>query len=139
MLKTYSELISIPDYADRLEYLLLYSQIGDPTFGQDRHVNQSFYSSYAWRKFRRDIVIRDHGCDLAHDDFPIPQGTKLLIHHINPITLEDLVRQTSKVMDPENVVCVAFMTHEAIHFANKDTILSRTPIERLPNDTIPWR
>lgn len=139
MLKTYSELISIPDYADRLEYLLLYSQIGDPTFGQDRHVNQTFYSSYKWQKFRRQIILRDQGCDLAHPDFPVSKGTKLLIHHINPISLEDLINDRPCLTDPENVVCVTFLTHQAIHFANKDIILQRTPIERLPNDTIPWR
>lgn len=139
MQKTYSELVSIQDYADRLEYLLLYSNIGDPTFGQDRHLNQEFYNSYKWQKFRRDIIVRDQGCDMAHVDFPILQGTKLLIHHINPITVNDILNRTQKLMDPENVVCVAFPTHQAIHFANKDLILLRTPIERSPNDTSPWR
>lgn len=139
MTKTYTEMISYQDYADRLEYLLLYSQIGDPTFGQDRYINQHFYNSYKWQKFRRQIILRDQGCDLAHPDFPISKGTKLLIHHINPITLEDLINERPCLTDPDNAVCVAFMTHQAIHFANKDMILSRNPIERQPNDTIPWR
>lgn len=138
-MKTYSELITFADYADRLEYLLLYSQVGDPTFGRDRALNQTFYSSPEWKRFRRQIIIRDHGCDLAHEDFPVAQSTKLLIHHINPITMEDIVHRSERLMDPENVVCVTFDTHQAIHFANKDLILMQNPIERMPNDTSPWR
>jgi hypothetical protein len=138
-MKTYSELIKLKDYADRLEYLLLYSQVGDPTFGRDRILNQTFYSSPEWKRFRRQIIIRDHGCDLAHEDFPVTQSTKLLIHHINPITIDDIQHRSARLMDPENVVCVTFETHQAIHFANKDLILMQNPIERIPNDTIPWR
>lgn len=138
-MKTYSELIALKDYADRLEYLLLYSQVGDPTFGRDRILNQTFYSSPEWKRFRRQMVIRDHGCDLAHEDFPVTHSTRLLIHHINPITVEDIQNRSERLMDPENVVCVTFETHQAIHFANKDLILLQNPIERTLNDTIPWR
>lgn len=138
-MKTYSELITLKDYADRLEYLLLYSQVGDPTFGRDRILNQTFYSSPEWKRFRRQIIIRDHGCDLAHEDFPVTHSTKLLIHHINPITMDDIQNRSTKLMDPDNVVCVTFETHQAIHFANKDLILMQKPIERTPHDTIPWR
>lgn len=138
-MKKYSELIELKDFADRLEYLLLYSQVGDPTFGRDRILNQTFYQSPEWRKFRRQIIIRDHGCDLAHEDFPVTNSTKLLIHHINPITMEDIQNRSTKLMDPENVVCVTFETHNAIHFANKDMILGQQHVERTPNDTIPWR
>lgn len=138
-MKTYSELITLKDYSDRLEYLLLYSQVGDPTFGRDRILNQTFYSSPEWKRFRRQIIIRDHGCDLAHEDFPVTHSTKLLIHHINPITMDDIQNRSTKLMDPDNVVCVTFETHQAIHFANKDLILMQKPIERTPHDTIPWR
>ena len=138
-MKTYSELIQFEDYADRLEYLLLYSQVGDPTFGRDRILNQTFYSSPEWKRFRRQIIIRDRGCDLAHEDFPVTHSTKLLIHHINPITMDDIQNRSAILMDPENVVCVTFETHQAIHFANKDLILLQKPIERTPNDTVPWR
>lgn len=138
-MKTYSELITLKDYADRLEYLLLYSQVGDPTFGRDRILNQTFYSSPEWKRFRRQIIIRDHGCDLAHEDFPVTHSTKLLIHHINPITMDDIQNRSTKLMDPDNVICVTFETHQAIHFANKDLILMQKPIERTPHDTIPWR
>lgn len=138
-MKTYSELIQLKDYADRLEYLLLYSQVGDQTFGRDRILNQTFYSSPEWKRFRRQIIIRDHGCDLAHEDFPVTHSTKLLIHHINPITMNDIQNRSPRLMDPENVVCVTFETHQAIHFANKDLILMQSPIERTPNDTSPWR
>lgn len=139
MTKSYSELIEIPEYADRLEYLMLYGHVGDPTFGRDRYINQIFYRSYEWQKFRRNIIVRDHGCDMAHEKFPILDGTKLLIHHINPITLEDIEKRSEKLINPENVVCVAFMTHQAIHFCSKDLILNMQPIVRTENDTCPWR
>lgn len=139
MIKTYEELITIPEYYDRLEYLMLYSNVGDPTFGHDRYINQVFYNSYEWRKFRRDIIIRDHGCDMAHEKFPVTDGTKILIHHINPITLEDLEHRSSKLLDPNNVVSVAFATHQAIHFCSKEILLNKEPTVRTQNDTCPWR
>ena len=137
MTKCYSELIKLPTFNERLEYLLLYGTPGSATFGHHRFMNQKFYSSYEWKKFKRDITIRDMGCDLACPEFPIQKG--LYIHHINPITLEDIAERSSRLLDPENVICVSFNTHQLIHYANVDLINSRKPSDRQPNDTIPWR
>jgi len=139
MTLTYLEMINLPTFDERLEYLLLKSRVGDPTFGSRRYVNQQFYQSYEWRQFRRRIILRDEGCDLAHPDFPIPDGTKYLIHHINPITIDDIIEHRPCVLDPNNVVLVSFLTHEAIHFGDMDLIKTSRPAERTPNDTIPWR
>lgn len=138
-MKTYSELIQIPDYAGRLEYLLLHGDVGQQTFGRSRKLNQDFYTSYEWRRFRRDIIVRDHGCDLGHESFPIMKGTKILIHHINPITVDDIVNRSDCLLDPENVISVAFDTHEAIHFGNKNMVLTPNIVTRSANDTCPWR
>lgn len=139
MTKSYLELIEIPDYDSRLEYLLLNGFVGEPTFGSKRYLNQKFYNSYEWQKFRRRIIIRDQGCDLAHPDYPLSEGNKLLIHHINPITIDDIVNRNPMVLDPNNVVCVSHMAHEAIHFGDVKLIKDMRPADRKPNDTIPWR
>lgn len=139
MTLTYLEMMSIPDFEDRVNYLLLKGRVGEETFGSKRYLNQQFYNSQVWRNFRRRIIMRDKGCDLAHDDHPIPEGCKFLIHHINPITIDDILEGRSTVMDPNNVVCVTFDTHEAIHYGDLDLIHSKQPILRTPNDTIPWR
>lgn len=139
MTLTYLEMMSIPDFEDRVSYLLLKGQVGEETFGSKRYLNQQFYNSQVWRNFRRRIIIRDQGCDLAHEDHPISEGCKFLIHHINPITIDDILEGRPSVMDPNNVVCVSFDTHEAIHYGDLDLIRSKQPILRTPNDTIPWR
>lgn len=136
MMKTYSELITIPSFEERYEYLKLDGLVGNETFGFNRYLNQSFYRSKEWRDFRRDIIIRDQGCDLAHSDHPI-MGM-ILIHHLNPLTKEDIVLGRSCVLDPENVVCVMKLTHNAIHYGSYDVIPSG-PIERKENDTCPWK
>lgn len=137
--KCYSELIQIPEYSDRLDYLILFGKPGYQTFGHDRYLNQKFYTSSEWRRFRRDIIVRDHGCDLAHEKFPIMKRTTLLIHHINPVTIDDIRNRSGKLLDPENVVAVAFDTHEIIHFGSSDVFSNRLPIVRTENDTCPWR
>lgn len=136
MSKTYSDLIMIPDYLDRFEYLKVGGKIGVETFGSDRYLNQILYKSPEWKSFRRDIIIRDNGCDLAHKDHP--GFGRMVVHHINPITVEDVLNRDSRVFDPENVVCVTHMTHEALHYGSVD-LLPKDPIERKPNDTCPWR
>ena len=110
--------------------------IGDETFGYDRYLNQILYQSSEWRRFRRNIVIRDNGCDLATPGYEI-QG-KILIHHINPITLRDIEQRDPKVFDPENVISTSLLTHNAIHYGD-ESILITEPIERRPNDTCPWK
>ena len=135
-IKTYSELIAIPTYEERFEYLRCNSAVGKETFGFDRYLNQVLYNSMDWKRLRRQIIIRDNGCDLALEGYII--YGKIIIHHINPISLDDIMKERSIVFDPENLVCVSFSTHNAIHYGDA-SLLSTGPIERTPNDTCPWR
>ena len=135
-IKTYSELITIPTYEERFEYLRCNSAVGKETFGFDRYLNQVLYNSMDWKRLRRQIIIRDNGCDLALEGYTI--YGKIIIHHINPISLDDIMKERSIVFDPENLVCVSFNTHNAIHYGDA-SLLSTGPIERTPNDTCPWR
>lgn len=134
-IKTYSDLIKIQDFRSRFNYLRLDARVADPTFGFDRYLNQRFYTSTEWKKFRRDIILRDEGYDLAHKDFPI-QG-RIIIHHLNPIRPEDLENDIDLLMDPNNVVCVSNDTHNAIHFGVDDIVRSDY-VERRPGDTTLW-
>lgn len=136
MNKFYSELISLKTFKERYDYLKIRQRVGDVTFGGSRYLNQAFYTSPQWKDFRNQIIIRDSGCDLAMDGFEI-KG-KIYIHHITPITKDDLLKRSSLLMDEENVVCVSFDTHQAIHYGDEN-LLPQLPIERRPNDTIPWR
>ena len=136
MFKTYSELITIPTFKERYLYLKLEGVVGRETFGHDRYLNQLLYNSMEWRGFRDEILIRDMGCDLACPGFEIP--ARPIIHHIDPITVEDVLRRHPKVFDPENVITVSHNTHEAIHYGSENLLII-APIERQPNDTCPWR
>ena len=135
-IKTYSELITIPTYEERFEYLRCNSAVGKETFGFDRYLNQVLYNSMDWKRLRHKIIIRDNGCDLAFEGYAI--YGKIIIHHINPISLDDIMKERSIVFDPENLVCVSFNTHNAIHYGDASLLLTG-PIERTPNDTCPWR
>lgn len=135
-IKTYSELITLPTYEERFEYLRLKGAVGKETFGYDRYLNQTLYNSPEWKRTRRKILIRDDGCDLACKDRIIYRN--VIIHHINPITLEDIVERRSIVFDPENLICVSHNTHNAIHYGDIN-LLTTGPIERSANDTCPWR
>lgn len=134
--KTYLELIHIPTYIERYRYLKLSGKVGNETFGRERFLNQVLYSSREWKRFRRDIIIRDNGLDLACDGYDI--NGKILIHHINPITIDEVVNNTPSLFDPENVVCVSLGTHNAIHYGD-ESLLFVELVERKPNDTCPWR
>lgn len=142
-IKTYSELIKIPTFEERYEYLKLYGHVGYETFGSRRYINQKFYSSKEWRNFRNYIITRDSNgsdwcCDLAMNGHEI-YGDKILIHHINPITIEDIYDgNISILMDPENVICTMYNTHQAIHYGDVN-LLRRDPIQRFKNDTCPWK
>lgn len=136
MIRTYSDLIAIDDFYDRYKYLRLGACVGADTFGSLRYINQAFYSSYQWRKLRRKIIIRDDGCDLAHEDFEI--HGRIYIHHLNPVTPEDLETDSEFVWDPEFLVCVSFDTHNAIHYGD-ELLLPELPVERRPGDTCPWK
>ena len=135
-IKTYSELITIPTFEERFEYLQLKGSVGKDTFGYDRHLNQVLYRSPEWKHLRNQIIIRDCGCDLACDGYDIYD--KVLIHHLNPITVEDVLARSRKVFDPDNLVCVSHNTHNAIHYGDVDLIVTG-PIIRTKNDTCPWR
>ena len=135
-IKTYSELITIPTFEERFEYLQLKGSVGKDTFGYDRHLNQVLYRSPEWKRLRNQIIIRDCGCDLACEGYDI--HSKVLIHHLNPITVEDVLARSRKVFDPDNLVCVSHNTHNAIHYGDVD-LLAIGPIIRTKNDTCPWR
>lgn len=135
MIKSYSELITFKTFNERFEYLKLNSRIGEETFGYDRHVNQLFYRSAEWLKLRDKIIIRDDGCDLGIPEYEI--HGMIIVHHINPITLEDLEDQTPRALSPENLICTTFYTHNAIHFGDSSK-LEPMFIERKSKDTSPW-
>ena len=135
-IRTYSELITIPTFEERFEYLQLKGSVGKDTFGYDRYLNQVLYRSPEWKRLRNQIIIRDGGCDLACDGYDIYD--KVLIHHLNPITVEDVLARSRKVFDPDNLVCVSHSTHNAIHYGDMDLLVTG-PIIRTKNDTCPWR
>lgn len=135
-LLTYNQMLSLPTFLERYEYLRLFGTVANQTFGGSRWVNQAFYASREWKIFRRDIILRDNGCDLASADRPI--AGRIILHHINPITKEDLAFGTDILLDPENVVCVSHLTHNAIHYGDT-SILFEEPLVRKPNDTCPWK
>ena len=135
-IRTYSELITIPTFEERFEYLQLKGSVGKDTFGYDRYLNQVLYRSPEWKRLRNQIIIRDCGCDLACEGYDIHR--KVLIHHLNPITVEDVLTRSRKVFDPDNLVCVSHNTHNAIHYGDVDLLVTG-PIIRTKNDTCPWR
>lgn len=133
---TYSELIQIPDFLGRFNYLKLGGGIGEATFGFERYLNQEFYHSTEWKSFRNKIIIRDNGNDLGVDGFQI--GGRIIIHHIKPITIADIRDGSPIVLDPENAICVSHRTHEAIHFGSEDLLVDYFPTTRKPGDTKLW-
>lgn len=135
-IKTYSELIEIPTFLERYRYLRIGGAVGKETFGYDRYLNQILYKSDKWKRFRREIIVRDNGNDLACEGFQI--FGKILIHHINPITVEDVLHRDPRIFDPENVISTTLNTHNAIHYGD-ESLLMIAPVERSKNDTCPWR
>ena len=135
-IRTYSELIAIPTFEERFKYLQLNGNVGDETFGYDRMFNQRFYSSLEWKRLRDEIIFRDNGCDLGILDRRI-MG-KILIHHMNPIMLEDIQKSSEFLLNPEYLICTSFETHNAIHYGDEN-LLFKAPIERKQYDTCPWR
>lgn len=135
-MRTYSELILLPTFEERYEYLRTGSLVGDITFGGGRWLNQALYMSPEWKQFRTEIILRDQACDLAMPDYEI--HGRIIVHHLNPITKEDIINRNYCVFNPENVVCVSHSTHNAIHYGDENQ-LPQKPIIRRPNDTCPWR
>lgn len=137
-IRTYTELMQIPTFLERYRYLKLGGKVGDETFGWERYLNQKFYRSNEWRDFRRQIILRDHGCDLADPDHEFAEGERVIIHHMNPIDTKDIVYQTEYLMNPEYVISVRDRTHRAIHYGDDSLIMEYEPIIRRPGDTCPW-
>jgi hypothetical protein len=136
MNRSYSEMLLFDNFQDRFEYLRLSGYVGNETFGRDRYLNQQLYSSLEWKNFRRRVIIRDEGCDLGIPGYEI--HSRILIHHINPISIEDIWNRSSCIFDMDNVICVSHETHNAIHYGDGQ-YLSTVPIERRPGDTCPWK
>ena len=135
LIKRYTELRRLKSFEERYRYLRLSANVGDNTFGYDRYLNQMLYTSKKWLNIRDSIIIRDLGCDLGIEDYEI-RG-KIIVHHMNPITIEDIELDRDEVFDPEFLICTTHDTHNAIHFGN-ESLLPRLPIIRRRNDTCPW-
>lgn len=135
-MRTYSELIRIPTFEGRFKYLQLHGRVGEDTFGFDRYLNQMFYQSREWHDIKREVILRDEGCDLAIRGREIQ--SRLFIHHMNPITQQDIIDRSDFLLNPEYLICVSKQTHDAIHYGDERSIV-RDYVPRRPNDTIPWR
>lgn len=136
MIRTYRELLKLKTFMERYEYLRLGSTIGESTFGFDRYLNQLLYNSKRWKKTRDDIIIRDNGCDLGLEDYEI--HSRIIVHHMNPITIDDVEFDRDILYDPEGLICTSNNTHNAVHFGD-ESLLPKPLVERRPNDTCPWR
>lgn len=136
MIRTYSDLLKLKTFKDRFEYLNLSGNVGNSTFGYDRYLNQRLYKSSSWQKVRDKVIIRDDGLDLACAEKTI--FGRIVIHHMNPITKDDILYRPDYVFNPEYLISVSEQTHKAIHYGDF-SLISSTLIERKPNDTIPWR
>ena len=137
IIRTYDELSKLKTFEDRFEYLKLGGQVGKDTFGFDRIFNQRFYRSREWKACRDFVIIRDNGCDLGIDGYEI-NSQNVIVHHINPISLEDIEKRTDILLNPEYLITTTHKTHNAIHYGDKDLLVTG-PIERSKNDTCPWR
>lgn len=135
-IRCYSELIEIPTFEERFRYLQLNGSVGKDTFGFDRYMNQAFYQSREWKRVRDFVIPRDNGCDLGVDGYTI--YGRILIHHMNPITVKDITTVSNFLMNPEYLICVSHDTHNAIHYGDEN-LIPKGPIIRTPNDTCPWR
>lgn len=136
IIRTYSELITLPTFEERFRYLKLGGRVGAETFGYDRYLNQIFYKDDEWLATRDKVIIRDNGCDLGMPDREIM--SRILVHHINPITKEDILLRRRCLFDLENLICTLKSTHDAIHYGD-DSILLLAPRIRTKNDTCPWK
>ena len=136
IIRTYSELITLPTFEERFRYLQLKGVVGEDTFGFDRYLNQVFYRSQRWKEVRDLVIIRDMGCDLAIKDREI--FGRIIIHHMNPIRLSDIENESAYLLNPEYLICTTHDTHNAIHYGD-ESLLMKAPVERSKNDTCPWR
>lgn len=135
-MRTYSELVLLPTFKERFEYLKLSGVVGRDTFGFDRYLNQQFYRTSEWKKVRDAVIIRDNGCDLGVEGYEI--YNRIIIHHMNPITADDIIKHSDWIVDPNQLICTSFKTHNAIHYGDI-SLIDKQPTIRKPNDTCPWR
>ena len=135
MIKRYSDLLTLSSYNDRLNYLRCHSEPFRETFGPNRYFNQAFYHSNEWLRARREVILRDNGCDLGI--FELPIRGRILVHHLNPITIEDIHEGRECLFDLENLICCSNDTHNAIHYITR--VIEDEYVERSPNDMSPWR
>lgn len=135
-IKTYTEVSQFSTFEERFRYLTTGGKVGDITFGGSRFLNQDFYRSSEWKRLRDQIIVRDNGCDLGIEGRPI--HGRVMIHHLVPITKEDLFFRTDFLLNPEYMICVSHRTHNAIHYGSEDS-LPKDYVPRSPNDTCPWR
>lgn len=135
-IRCYSELITLPTFEERFKYLQLNGQVGKSTFGFDRYINQNFYRSSEWKRVRNEIILRDNGCDLGMEGYEI--HGRILIHHMNPITIADIESMSEYLMNPEYLISTVHNTHNAIHYGDENLLIKES-IERKPNDTCPWK
>ena len=136
MIRTYSELITIPTFEERYRYLKLNGAVGVETFGFDRYLNQTFYRSDEWKAIRNEVISRDDGCDLGIEGRQIKR--RILIHHMNPISIDDILSRSDFLLNPEYLICTIKNTHNAIHYGDEE-LLIKDPVIRTINDTCPWR
>lgn len=135
--KTYSELIQLLSFRERFEYLRIGGIVGESTFGGHRELNQILYTSKEWRDIKRRVIVRDNGCDMALNGYPI--NGSIYVHHINPLTIEDIVQKRDCVFDLENLISTSFKTHNAIHYGDFEIISGNEITIRTKNDTCPWK
>lgn len=135
-IRTYSELIRLPTFEERFRYLKLDGLVGKDTFGFDRYLNQEFYRSKEWKEVRDFVLVRDNGCDLGVDGYEIVG--RIYIHHMNPITVNDIVHSSDFLLNPDYLICVSHNTHNAVHYGDENLLVT-APVERRKNDTCPWR
>lgn len=136
MIRTYSELVTLPTFEERFKYLKLDGVVGAETFGYDRYLNQQFYQSQEWKSIRDKVIIRDYGRDLASAGHEIVG--RIYIHHMNPVTKDDVLSHSDILVNPEYLICTCKLTHDAIHYGDEH-LLPKGPVIRRPNDTCPWK
>lgn len=139
-IKSYSDLIIYPSFEERFNYLKLSGSVGEDTFGHDRYLNQFFYQHDAeWKRARNYVILRDSGCDLGILEREIPQGVRIIIHHMNPITPTDILYRSDILLNPDFLITTTDRTHRALHYGSLDYAKGLDFVERSPNDTCPWR
>jgi hypothetical protein len=137
-MRCYTELVQLHTFEERFKYLSLLGTVGNETFGFDRYLNQKFYKSIEWKRIRNFVIVRDNGCDMGLRDYPI--GGKIMIHHMNPVSAEDLESSRwDDLLNPEFLISVSMDTHNAIHYGDEKILNKVDVVERIAGDTIPWR